>query len=89
MAKNIKNYILNRLEDNSYILKNQQNGSPFAYHHYLIKEIEEAIKTKDIRKYHFNYVRNILEKTATFLLKMVGENIYLMILIMMKMFVKS
>lgn len=65
-GKEYKKYILNRLEDNSYILKKQQNDSPFAYHHYLIKEIEKAIETKDIRKYHFNYVRNILEKTATF-----------------------
>ncbi|MDD5156834.1 AAA family ATPase [Sulfurimonas sp.] len=65
-GKEYKKYILNRLEDRSYILKKQQNDSPFAYHHYLIKEIEKAIETKDIRKYHFNYVRNILEKTATF-----------------------
>lgn len=61
-----KKYILKRLEDRSYSLTKQRSDSPFSYHHYLIKEIEKAIETEDIRKYHFNYVRNILEKTATF-----------------------
>jgi hypothetical protein len=32
-----------------------------------LSELREAIKTDQIKKYHFNFLRNILEKTATFL----------------------
>jgi hypothetical protein len=41
--------------------------SPFSYHLYLKYEIEKAIETGQIHKYHFNYLRNILEKMSTFL----------------------
>lgn len=30
-------------------------------------EIEKAINTGQLKKYHFNFLRNILEKTSTFL----------------------
>jgi hypothetical protein len=56
-----------KLEDGKYELKNQPNDSPFSYHLYLKYEIEKAIETGQIHKYHFNYLRNILEKMSTFL----------------------
>lgn len=59
-----------RLENNvdgSFHLAEQRNDSPFAYHLHLISQLEEAIKSGQIEKYHFNLLRNILEKTATFL----------------------
>jgi hypothetical protein len=62
-----KKYILKKLEDGEYELKNQPNDSPFSYHLYLKYEIEKAIDTGQIHKYHFNYLRNILEKMSTFL----------------------
>ena len=62
-----KKYILKKLEDGTFELENQQNDSPFSYHLFLKKEIEKAIETGEIHKYHFNYLRNILEKTSTFL----------------------
>ncbi len=48
-------------------MKPQPNDSPFSYHLYLKYEIEKAIETGQIHKYHFNYLRNILEKLSTFL----------------------
>ena len=53
--------------DGSSHLVEQPNDSPFAYHLHLISQLEEAIKSGQIEKYHFNLLRNILEKTATFL----------------------
>ena len=53
--------------DGSLNLVEQPNDSPFAYHLHLIAQLEEAIKSGQIEKYHFNLLRNILEKTATFL----------------------
>ena len=43
------------------------NDHPFSYHLFLLSEIREAINKKQVRKYHFSFMRNILEKTATFL----------------------
>lgn len=53
--------------DGSLDLVEQPNDSPFAYHLHLISQLEDAIKSGQIEKYHFNLLRNILEKTATFL----------------------
>jgi len=33
----------------------------------LLNELEKVTETGDIQKYHFNFLRNILEKTSTFL----------------------
>ena len=58
---------LDKNDDGSINIIEQPNDSPFAYHLHLISQIEEAIKSGQIEKYHFNLLRNILEKTATFL----------------------
>lgn len=60
-------YRFERLEDGSFILDKQQTDAPFSYHLFLKSEIEKAIETGQLKKYHFNFLRNILEKTATFL----------------------
>lgn len=59
---------LEKLEDGTYVL-HDSNDSPFSYHLFLLSELEKAINSEqdDIQKYHFNFLRNILEKTATFL----------------------
>ncbi|WP_415712712.1 AAA family ATPase [Maridesulfovibrio sp.] len=59
--------ILSRYEDGNYSLDKRNGDSPFSYHLYLKNELEEAIRSGQIRKYHFNFLRNILEKTSTFL----------------------
>lgn len=62
-----KKYFLNKDEEGKYDLVIQSNDSPFSYHLYLKTEIEKAIETGQLKKYHFNFFRNILEKTSTFL----------------------
>ena len=60
-------YQMKKLEDGSYELINQPKDSPFSYHLFLKAEIEKAIESGQLSKYHFNFLRNILEKTSTFL----------------------
>ncbi len=57
---------LDKLDDGSYLLK-ESNDSPFSYHLFLLDKLEKAITSGEVQKYHFNFLRNILEKTATFL----------------------
>lgn len=45
----------------------KSNDHPFSYHLFLLSELRSAINNGQIKKYHFNFLRNILEKTATFL----------------------
>jgi hypothetical protein len=56
-----------KLNDGTFAIVEQSNDSPFSYHLYLLSELEKAIELGNIEKYHFNFFRNILEKTSTFL----------------------
>lgn len=59
-----------RLDKNAnglFVLDELGNNTPFSYHLFLLSEIKEAIENNDIKKFHFGFLRNILEKTATFL----------------------
>ena len=60
-------YRMSRQDDGSYELNPQSDDSPFSYHLHLKSELEKAIANGQLKKYHFNFFRNILEKTATFL----------------------
>jgi AAA domain len=60
-------YRMAKLDDGTYQLVNQSNDSPFSYHLFLKSELEKAIKSGQLSKFHFNFLRNILEKTSTFL----------------------
>jgi len=62
-----KKYFLDKNDFDEYVLKPQSSDSPFSYHLFLIKDIEKAIEKGTLKKYHFNYLRNVLEKLATFL----------------------
>lgn len=55
--------------DNKYILREltRHDETPFGYHHVLKNELISAVKTGDIKRYHFNLLRNLFEKTAHFL----------------------
>lgn len=59
-------YRLEKKADGSFALE-PQNDRPFSYHLFLLSELQDAITNDQIKKYHFNFLRNILEKTATFL----------------------
>jgi wobble nucleotide-excising tRNase len=65
--KHCVRYRMAKLEDGTYQLIDQLKDSPFSYHLYLKVEIEKALESGQLNKYHFNFLRNILEKTATFL----------------------
>ncbi|EMP4197320.1 AAA family ATPase [Acinetobacter baumannii] len=58
---------LNKRLDGFFDLTPLENKIPFSYHLQLLFEIREAIENDNIKKYHFNFMRNIMEKTATFL----------------------
>ncbi len=62
-----KKYLLKILDDGTFELVNQPHDSPFSYHLFLKSEIKKAIESGQLSKYHFNFLRNILEKTSTFL----------------------
>jgi len=61
-----KKFMLAKDENGGYDLRTQKNDSPFAYHLFIKEELERAVETGDIKKYHFNFLRNLLEKTSTF-----------------------
>lgn len=62
-----KKYLLKQQEDGEFELLPQSTDSPFSYHLYLKSEIEKALASDQVQKYHYNFLRNILEKTSTFL----------------------
>lgn len=49
----------------SYTLR-YTNETPFFHHVALLKQLHEAVETDRLYTYHFNILRSILEKTATF-----------------------
>lgn len=58
---------LEKLNDGTFDLHIQPKDSPFSYHLFLLNELEKVRISGDIQKYHFSFLRNILEKTSTFL----------------------
>lgn len=64
---NAGKYRLEKLEDGTYQLSPQRKDSPFAYHLFLCEQITQAIQANNIQKFHFNFLRNLYEKTSTFL----------------------
>lgn len=58
---------LEKKDDGTFQLYDQSGDSPFSYHLFLLSELEKAIESGNIQKYHYNFLRNILEKTSTFL----------------------
>jgi wobble nucleotide-excising tRNase len=63
-----KKYRFVKLEDGNFSLEPLGRKIPFSYHLQLLREIQKAkTNPNQIKKYHFNFIRNILEKTTTFL----------------------
>lgn len=63
-----KKWRLEKLNDGTFSLGELSSDSPFSYHLFLLSELEKAIQPpSNIQKYHFNFLRNLLEKTSTFL----------------------
>lgn len=62
-------YMLRKNEDGTFELEEKKGDSnkSFSHHLFLKQTIEKAIQTKSIQKYHFMLLRNLYEKTASFL----------------------
>lgn len=62
-------YLLDRLEDGTFDLnvKYGDSNKSFSYHLHLRQALEQAIASDQIQRYHFTLLRNLYEKTASFL----------------------
>ncbi|HQR81840.1 MAG: anticodon nuclease [Thiotrichales bacterium 34-46-19] len=62
-------YMLERFEDGNFALteKHGDSNKSFSYHLYLKQTLEKAIAENTVQKYHFTLLRNLYEKTASFL----------------------
>lgn len=60
-------YRLSQNDDGTYSLDPLNTDSPFSYHLHLIEKLKFASESDAFEKYHYNLLRNILEKTSTFL----------------------
>lgn len=62
-------YLLERFEDGSFELTEKQGDSnkSFSYHLHLLQTIEQAIADSKVERFHFTLLRNLYEKTASFL----------------------
>lgn len=49
-----------------YSLFNQGDDTPFFYHVAMLQELDQAVKNDKLYTYHFNMLRSVLEKTASF-----------------------
>lgn len=58
-------YFLSKLDDNKYKLTDTTD-TPFFHHVSLIKDLHNAVEYGNLYSYHFNVLRSILEKTASF-----------------------
>lgn len=62
-------YLLERFEDGTFALaeKHGDSNQSFYYHLYLKQTLESAIAENKVQRYHFTLLRNLYEKTASFL----------------------
>jgi wobble nucleotide-excising tRNase len=62
-------HILSRLDDGGFELEEKQGASnkAFAYHLHIKNLIEQAIEKNSVQRYHFMLLRNLYEKTSSFL----------------------
>lgn len=60
-----KRYFLHNKGADGYILQHT-NDTPFFHHIATLSELKKAVESNIIYTYHFNSLRSILEKTATF-----------------------
>jgi hypothetical protein len=68
-GKNKACYMLGRLGDGGFTLTEKKGDSnrSFSYHLHLLQTLEQAIADQKVERYHFTLVRNLYEKTASFL----------------------
>ncbi|MDA7827871.1 AAA family ATPase [Rhodobacteraceae bacterium] len=62
-------YLLESFEDGTFQLQNKYGGTntSFPYHLHVKNVLENAINTDCVERFHFTLIRNLYEKTASFL----------------------
>jgi hypothetical protein len=62
-------YMLQRFEDGTFTLteKNGDSNKSFSYHLHIKQMIDQAVAENKVERYHFTLLRNLYEKTASFL----------------------
>ena len=62
-------YMLERFDDGSFALteKHGDSNKSFSYHLHIMQMIEQAIADNKVERFHFTLLRNLYEKTASFL----------------------
>jgi hypothetical protein len=61
-----KKYFLHKIDDtNEYTLR-VTDDTPFFHHVAMLNELQKAVDSGKLYAYHFNMLRNVLEKTSTF-----------------------
>lgn len=61
----LNRYFLHKNGSDGYTLQ-KTNDSPFFHHVALLSELKKVVETEQIKTYHFNVLRSVLEKTSTF-----------------------
>lgn len=62
-------YMLEGFDDGTFALteKHGESNKSFSYHLHLKQTIEQAVAENKVERYHFTLLRNLYEKTASFL----------------------
>lgn len=62
-------YILSRLDDGTFALEDKKGDSnkSFSYHLHIKNLIQQAVDANSVQRFHFALLRNLYEKTASFL----------------------
>jgi wobble nucleotide-excising tRNase len=60
-----KRYFLHNKRSNGYALQDTSD-TPFFHHIAILSDLKQVVESNKIYTYHFNSLRSILEKTATF-----------------------
>ena len=62
-------YLLERFDDGTFALteKHGDSNKSFSYHLHIKQTIEQAIADNKVERFHFTLLRNLYEKTASFL----------------------
>lgn len=63
--KKSNRYFLYKGSGNSYTLR-KTNDSPYFHHVACLSELKQAMESDQVKTYHFNMLRSILEKTSSF-----------------------
>ena len=61
-----KSYFYNHPQEQDVYTLRSTGDTPFFHHIAILAELKKAVETDKIYTYHFNALRNIMEKTATF-----------------------